>query len=226
MTNLLISSAVAFRTRFMNSLNHIVGRTCIRFKKRTTEKDYIRVFQGNGCSSYVGRIGGRQELSLGTACTSFGTNVHEVIHAIGFYHEQSRSDRDDYVIINWDNIAEGPLSSMRKLPHKLTNLLNIPANQFNFRKLEKTTASTFNVPYDYDSVMHYSKFAFSMNGLETITVKSGAAIGQRVGMSDSDWTKVNNMYCPNTLAIRIRSIGNGLVRFTVINSTVEKITEF
>ncbi|XP_037029201.1 zinc metalloproteinase nas-13-like [Bradysia coprophila] len=174
----------------MSGLNHIVGRTCMRFKTRTTETDYVRVFQGSGCYSYVGRIGGRQDLSLGNGCVFMGTIVHEVIHAIGFYHEQSRSDRDNYVIINWENIAEG--------------------QQHNFDKFEDTMVSPFNVPYDYSSVMHYSRTAFSKNGLDTITVKSGAEIGHRSAMSNLDWTKVNNMYCPNTLGIRIINAGDNL----------------
>ena len=57
------------------------------------------------CSSYVGNIGiGAQDLSLGKGCLNLAAIKHELMHAIGFYHEQSRTDRDDYVTIHYDNI--------------------------------------------------------------------------------------------------------------------------
>jgi hypothetical protein len=96
-------------------LDDITAKTCIRFQTRTSESDYVFVVRGDsvsGCWSYVGRIGGRQELNLQVA-TSGGHCIwhhvvsHEFIHAIGYYHEQSRTDRDDFVNINWDNIYPG-----------------------------------------------------------------------------------------------------------------------
>ncbi len=66
----------------------------------------------NICSSFVGRIRiGRQDVSLGRI-THNGritprATKHELMHAIGFFHEQSRTDRDDYVTIHYDNIKLG-----------------------------------------------------------------------------------------------------------------------
>lgn len=50
-----------------------------------------------------------QNLSIGAGCDTKAVVEHELLHALGFYHEQSRSDRDDYVKIWWDQIEEGEL---------------------------------------------------------------------------------------------------------------------
>ena len=53
----------------------------------------------------MGRIGGKQHISLPHYCrTTLGTPVHEILHALGFYHEQSRPDRDKYIEVEWKNI--------------------------------------------------------------------------------------------------------------------------
>ncbi len=59
--------------------------------------------------------------------------MHEFIHAIGFYHEQNRRDRDEYLQVDWNNIKEDA--------------------RHNFKKQENSL--TFEVPYDYNSLMHY-----------------------------------------------------------------------
>ena len=72
--------------------------------------------------------------------------MHEFIHALGFYHEQSRPDRDKYVKVVKENVN--------------------PRTMVNF-KLAKN-ALTFGVPYDALSIMHYSYKAFSKNGKATM----------------------------------------------------------
>ena len=85
--------------------------TCIKFVPRTDEKDYVFIERGEmntGCSSYVGRVGGKQKVNLeAPGCVKAGTVSHELIHALGFRHEHSRTDRDDFITVQWDNIKEG-----------------------------------------------------------------------------------------------------------------------
>lgn len=73
-------------------------------KNITPAKDKIRVFAESGCWSYVGKIGGSQDLSLGRGCESIGTAAHELGHALGLFHTMSRHDRDQYITINSHNV--------------------------------------------------------------------------------------------------------------------------
>jgi len=59
------------------------------------------------CLSSIGRDGGAQSLTLGMSCHYLGVILHEMTHAAGFYHEQNRWDRDEYVNIHWSNIQPG-----------------------------------------------------------------------------------------------------------------------
>ncbi|XP_016394217.1 meprin A subunit beta-like, partial [Sinocyclocheilus rhinocerous] len=120
---------------------------------------------------------GKQELSIGERCESLGTVEHEFLHALGFWHEQSRSDRDDYVTIVWDQIKKG--------------------KEHNFISYDETVSSSLGVPYDYGSVMHYSKTSFSNASEPTIVTKIPEfldVIGQRMEFSDSDLLKLNRLY--------------------------------
>jgi len=165
------------RATIQKAMTMISNKTCIRFKQRTNEKDYVSIENADsGCYSYVGRIGGKQILNLGSGCVYKAIPAHEMIHALGFYHEQSRTDRDDFVTINWDNIEK--------------------KYQFAFDKYGSDYVNPFNVSYDYGSVMHYGSTAFAIDySKPTITVKtSGAKIGQREGISDKDALKIKNMY--------------------------------
>lgn len=131
--------------------------SCIRFVPRTNQTDYVSIVNSStGCWSSVGRVGGRQVVNL-QAPRCFrkqGTVMHELNHALGFLHEQNRSDRDDYVLIQYENIR--------------------PKWLRNFKKYSNT--QSFGMIYDYGSIMHYSSKAFSANGRETLVPKVGLIV--------------------------------------------------
>ncbi|XP_058130739.1 seminal metalloprotease 1-like [Anopheles coustani] len=158
------------------------SQSCLQFKRVEADAPaYIRVIgSDSGCYSSVGFTGRAQNLNLqpypvGEGCFRIGTVVHEFLHALGFYHQQSASDRDEFVDIIWENIQQG--------------------TENNFNIYPDTTVTDFNVRYDYGSVMHYGATAFSINGQRTIVPKDpNATIGQRVSMSEKDISKLNWMY--------------------------------
>ncbi|KAK3738689.1 hypothetical protein QZH41_020339, partial [Actinostola sp. cb2023] len=107
-----VESSIASEPRAMARLKEAIAeyhqKTCIRFRKRTaSDKAYVSLFKGGGCWSYVGRTGSKQQLSLASGCWHKGIVIHEFGHALGFFHEQSRPDRDNYVTIKFENIRAG-----------------------------------------------------------------------------------------------------------------------
>ena len=69
------------------------------------------------CWSYVGRAGGEQKVSIGPGCEFMGTIIHEIGHAVGFWHEQSRQDRDHYIRILKENIQTNAVDQFSKYLH-------------------------------------------------------------------------------------------------------------
>ncbi|KAG7160615.1 Zinc metalloproteinase nas-4-like 1 [Homarus americanus] len=95
------------RGTIAKAMSEFHAKSCIRFVPRTIEKDYIHILKGDGCSSSVGRAKGAQQVSLGPGCLYVGIVMHEFMHAAGFWHEQSRSDRDNFITINKLNVQDG-----------------------------------------------------------------------------------------------------------------------
>lgn len=166
----------AAKSVILSAMKEWEQSSCLKFVRRTTEENYIAFFKGNGCWSWVGRQGGMQQISLASGCWSQGTVVHEIGHAMGFWHEQSRPDRDEHVEIIWENIEEG--------------------KAHNFRKYNVSQIDSLGVPYDYISVMHYSPTAFGISGSTTIKAKNSSVIqlGQRIGLSPNDVTQADLLY--------------------------------
>lgn len=78
----------------------------------TVSKHQIVSVSSCRCWSNIGRDGGQQVVSLSVfGCLEHGIIQHELLHALGFHHEHTRSDRDQYVRIHWENVPAGDLKA-------------------------------------------------------------------------------------------------------------------
>uniref|UniRef100_A0A3P9BKH0 Metalloendopeptidase n=1 Tax=Maylandia zebra TaxID=106582 RepID=A0A3P9BKH0_9CICH len=158
------------RITIETGMQDISAGTCVKFVPRTHEGNFLDVQPRYGCWSFLGQTGGSQTLSLQTpGCMWSGIAAHEFMHALGFVHEQSRSDRDNYVTIIWKNIMPG--SHVLSLRHS------------------NCSGSIFHK-------MSVKVYAFSEDGGPTIIPKPDPyiPIGQRDGPSVMDLHKINILY--------------------------------
>lgn len=167
------------------AIDYMNRSTNICMIPRTNQANYLTMIPTapNATFCYSDRIGmgsGEQFLGLddigdGGGCW-YGTIVHEILHAAGFWHEQSREDRDTYVDILWNNIIQDP-GLLAQFDKHISDGQDIGN-------------------YDYLSIMHYGPLSFTANGQPTITRKNGATdlIGNRAYLSGTDIEAINILY--------------------------------
>lgn len=163
----------AWKNIFLEACNNWSEAGRVRCEPRTTQRDYVFVTHSNINQSHIGRAIGRQVLKLKS--WDLKTIRHELGHAFGFLHEHQRDDRDKYVIIHKQNIRPSSL------------------DQF-----EQVTSKSYG-PYDFWSIMHYDRLAYSKNGKNTITVKPPytdftSVIGTQHSLSEGDELSIAERY--------------------------------
>lgn len=179
----VINSGLPDQQRVTNAIAHWESVTSLHFVPRTTQADYIEFVFGSECASQIGRIGGRQEVILGNGCT-IGNTIHEIGHAIGFFHEHQRQDRGNFIQINWQNIISG-------LEHNFQTYVDLGEPGFELGTL------------DFNSVMMYGSDFFSANGFPTVTRLDGTTFSvQRNGLSTGDIETAAFIYGPPFVKLR------------------------
>ncbi|PWU17111.1 MAG: hypothetical protein C5B49_09530 [Bdellovibrio sp.] len=161
--------------RIVQALKFFDG-TAVHFVPLTNERDSIVFEETKGiCKSYVGWIGGNQPIWLNPECGP--TEVaHEILHALGFVHEQNRVDRDTYLRVDFDSIEENHRSQFDKLTEPFMKVSGL-------------------APFDYGSLMLYPVSMFAKPGHSTMeSVIQGRSImpGRRLSAMDVD--RLNRAY--------------------------------
>ncbi len=138
----------------------------------------------DGCWSMLGQsayfLWLKRRMNIGKGCEHYSTVLHELGHAFGIGHEHQRMDRDSYIEILKENISDPYLG------------LNV---KMNF----STQAGELLTPYDFLSIMHYSKNAFSKNGKQTLRPRLGYetytdVMGKAGHLSSSDVLTIQKLY--------------------------------
>lgn len=166
------SLSQGIRDKVYAAIEHWHSKTSVRFVPRTNQADYVtfRYSSAGYAWAHIGRQGGQQLINL--VNNPVGVIAHEMGHTLGFFHEHTRPDRDDHVIIHWGNIR--------------------PGFEGNFHKY--TTGRAIGA-YDPSSIMHYPSYEFSRNGYATITRRDWTAYpGNYTAISARDVEAVEQIY--------------------------------
>lgn len=158
------------------ALKHIEEKTGLKFIPYDNQPDAILFQKGKEhCLSALGRLGGVQPIRLSDSC-GWHEITHEVMHALGFIHEHSRFDRNDYIAVEWQNIEEKYHMQFEIFAEDLAG----PAKHS---------------PFDYHSIMLYEKNFFAKDkGLTTLKSKTNQLVSPGRGLSALDIDRVKKLF--------------------------------
>lgn len=169
----VISSSMPLnkKNEILEAIKTLNEKTNINIIPRTFQRDYVTLnYNGNGgCNSYIGRIGGGQVINVSEWCGT-GSIMHEFLHAMGFYHEHNRADRDNYIKINWGNISAGWRGQ--------------------YQKVNNRNSKSFG-SYDFESIMHYPR---DNGNFDCYTPNDCNKVGNRSYLSKLDINGINQLY--------------------------------
>jgi hypothetical protein len=174
----LISPDYPYPELIQDVIDYFHENTPLRFVPANNKKDGI-VFEltDTHCYSYLGKVGGFQPIFLSPECRATQI-IHEILHAVGFVHEQARIDRDSFVKINWDNIDAEYLLQFMMVPKSHMRLSGL--SEFNFQ-----------------SIMLYDSTAFSRDNLK-LTIepidKKNIIIPAKDELSEFDIYRIKKLY--------------------------------
>lgn len=179
----------------MNDWEALVGG--LDFVARGSQANYIEFNESTSNNSPVGMIGGKQTINLIEDATS-GVNLtsteHEIAHSLGVFHEQSRTDRGNFININWGNIRPGKENNFQTYADQ-----GIPGTQFG--------------TFDFNSIMLYpaviTDVAFVFNtSIPTMTRLNGTTWGWNFWISAGDVETVAAIYGPPYVRLRYDLVSN------------------
>lgn len=172
-------SRVAQKEEVLRAIQYINEVSGVSFVPYTGEGDAI-VFMPheNRCASLLGRVGGVQPVYLSPDCEG-QTILHELMHVLGFVHEQSRNDRDQYITIQWENVKDSFRAQFDKVPESI---------------LPKKYESHFT--FNFNSIMIYPDNSFTKSSqLKTMLSNTDEAINPiERGLTDQDIERIQYLY--------------------------------
>lgn len=186
--NILTPWSEEDRLLIKTTLKHLEEKisSCLKFEEASYgSRIVIQGVSSEGCWSNVGFYSSKNTImNLSPfGCMESGTIEHEFLHALGIFHHHNRPDRDQYVRILEKNILK--------------------EKRYNFEKKSPNVVETFDIPYDYQSIMHYGSNYWAVNPdentIETLDPTKQGLIGNRDGVTESDILLIKRMYkCEET----------------------------
>lgn len=172
-----IDNDYTYPDRVKKVIDYYHQKTPIRFVEWDgVSEDYVIFASGvEHCFAHLGRRGGPQKVVLSSGCYE-AEIAHEIMHVLGFLHEQNREDRDEYLSIHWDNIEEVYHEQFKKMPNPFT--------------------AGIGLPFDLNSIMIYSPFSFAVDSNRPTMTKKNGELYERSAqlLSEGDIKKIETLY--------------------------------